>query len=86
MAAMKKFLLVPRGSRGDVYPFIWLGRKLAAPGREVVAIAHPPFDDGFRRAGIRPVTFGSREEYEAILRNPDMWHPRRGFDVVARHT
>src|SRR5512137_2994904 len=86
MAARKKFLLVPLGSWGDVYPFVWLGKELAASGHEVVAITHPPFDDGFRQAGIRPLAFGTREEYDAILQDPDLWHPRKGFELVARHS
>lgn len=84
MGERQKYLLVPLGSWGDVYPFVWLGEGLLGRGHEVAAVTHPPFDAAFERAGIRTLAYGSREEYELLLREPDIWHPRRGFNIIAR--
>jgi rhamnosyltransferase subunit B len=32
------------------------------------------------------VVYGSMDQYEAILRDPDLHHPRRGFSLIARHS
>jgi UDP:flavonoid glycosyltransferase YjiC (YdhE family) len=80
----KKFILVPFGSWGDVYPFVWLGKGLASRGHEVCAIIHEPFGDAMGDAGIRPVRHGTKGEFEAAIRHPDLWHPRKGFELIAR--
>jgi rhamnosyltransferase subunit B len=80
----KRFILAPLGSWGDVYPFVWLGRGLASRGHDVCAVVYPPFDAAMRAAGIRPAVYGTRGEYEAILQDPNLWHPRRGFPLIAR--
>ncbi|HXZ44225.1 MAG TPA: nucleotide disphospho-sugar-binding domain-containing protein [archaeon] len=84
MSHRKKFILVPTGSAGDIHPFVWLGKGLVARGHDVCAIVHRPFDDLMRTAGIRPVAYGTKSEYEAVIRNPDLWHPRKGFELIAR--
>jgi rhamnosyltransferase subunit B len=81
-----KFILVPLGSRGDVYPFLWLGATLASRGHDVRVLTNPPFADAVRAAGLHPVVYGSMDQYEAILRDPDLHHPRRGFSLIARHS
>jgi len=84
MGVSMRFLLVPLGSWGDVYPFLWLGKALAERGHEVRVIIHRPFDTAFRAAGLHPAVYGTEEQYEAILQHPDLHHPRRGFPLVAR--
>jgi UDP:flavonoid glycosyltransferase YjiC (YdhE family) len=79
-----RLILVPMGSWGDVYPFLWLGRALAERGHEVRIIINSPFDAAFQAAGLHPVVYGTQEKYEAILQHPDLWHPRRGFPFIAR--
>lgn len=84
MSGRKKFILVPTGSAGDIHPFVWLGKGLVARGHDVCAVVHRPFDDAMRGAGVRPVAFGTKEDYESAIRNPDLWHPRKGFALIAR--
>ncbi len=79
-----RFILVPMGSWGDVYPFLWLGKALAERGHEVRVIINPPFDAAFQEAGLHPVVYGTEAMYAAILQHPDLWHPRRGFPLIAR--
>ncbi len=80
----RKFVLIPAGSAGDTYPFVWLGRGLASLGHEVVAVVHRPFDRTMREAGLRAVACGTDEDYGRIIGDPDLWHPRRGLAAVAR--
>ena len=77
---------MPLGSWGDVYPFLWLGAALASRGHEVRVLTNPPFADAVRAAGLHPVIYGAMEQYEAVLRDPDLHHPRRGFSLIARHS
>lgn len=78
----RKFVLMPAGSSGDIHPFVWLGKGLRSLGHEVVVVVHRPFDRTMERAGLRTVAYGTDEEYDRIIRHPDLWHPRRGFALV----
>jgi UDP:flavonoid glycosyltransferase YjiC (YdhE family) len=84
MSAPRRFILAPTGSTGDILPFVWLGKLLAAAGHDVLAVVHEPFGTSFATAGIRAAVYGTGEEYDALLRHPDLWHPKRGFALVAR--
>lgn len=84
MSRHRKFILVPAGSSGDIYPFVWLGKGLASLGHEVVVVVHRPFDRTMEAAGLRTLAYGTDEDFEQIIRHPDLWHPRRGFELVAR--
>jgi UDP:flavonoid glycosyltransferase YjiC (YdhE family) len=63
---------------------VWLGKGLASLGHEVVVVVHRPFDRTMEGAGLRAVAYGTDEEYDQIIRHPDLWHPRRGFKLIAR--
>ena len=36
-------------------------------------------------AGLRALAYGTDEDFEQIIRHPDLWHPRRGFELIAGH-
>mgnify|MGYP000999447152 CR=1 FL=1 len=80
----KPILLVPLGSSGDVNPFLWMGKILQAHGHRVRILANSHFDSAARMAGVELVPIGSREEYEAMIQDPVVWHPRRGTPYVLR--
>jgi UDP:flavonoid glycosyltransferase YjiC (YdhE family) len=80
-----KFILVPMGSAGDVQPLVWLGRILRARGHKVVVISQKMVAEMPERAGLATVEWGNREEEEQIVRNADLWHPRKAFHLLARH-
>ena len=84
MSRRRKFILVPMGSSGDVLPFAWLADGLHTAGHEVVVIVHSPLRHHFRTPGIRTITYGTAEDFEVIVHHPDLWHPRRGFGLIAR--
>ena len=83
LGRQRKFILIPTGSSGDIYPFVWLGRGLASLGHEVVVVVHRPFDRTIEAAGLRTLRYGTDEDFEQIMRHPDLWHPRRGFELIA---
>lgn len=79
---MAHILLLPVGSAGDVFPFIWLGRQLCAQGHRVTMITVGIFEEAARKAGLDFVEFGTRAEFEAIQRDARIWKPYRATQVV----
>lgn len=81
---MTRFVLAPFGSGGDVNPFIWLGRLLRARGHEVVMVTVPMFEAIAKKAGLEFRGVGSAEAFEALVRDPRLWQPLRGTELVFR--
>ena len=67
------------GTHGDVLPFIALGHHLIARGHGVTLAAPAPFETMARRAGLAFQPLGTAADYEAVIRQPDLWDPRWGF-------
>lgn len=72
------------GSAGDVFPMIALGQNLQQRGHQVTVVTNPLHEETVRRAGLAFHPLGTRAEAEALLANPDIWHPRRGFQTIMR--
>ncbi len=79
---MSHLLLLPFGSAGDVFPFIWLGRQLLARGHRVTMITACLFEEQARRAGLEFVAWGKADEFEAMIRDPRIWKLGQGTKVV----
>ena len=79
---LMRFVMTPVGSSGDVHPFVGIGRALKARGHEVIVSSAGPFADIVREAGLVFDETASVEEYDAVSRHPDIWHPRRGLQLV----
>lgn len=77
-----KVVISALGSGGDVFPFIALGQVLQERGHAVTLIANPHFAEAVTHAGLSLASLGSEEEYLAALRQPELWDPRRGFQVI----
>jgi rhamnosyltransferase subunit B len=77
-------LLVPIGSAGDVHPFVGIGLALRGRGHSVTIITNPHFEPLVRRVGLDFIPLGVDDEN--VLNDPDLWHPTRGFQLVARVT
>jgi len=75
-------ILVPVGSAGDVYPFIALGRELQRRGHRITMITSGIFGDLARRAGFEFKASLSSEAYQAIVSDPDYWHPLRSTRLL----
>jgi rhamnosyltransferase subunit B len=77
-------LLVPFGSHGDVHPFLGLAHALRDRGHRVTFVISDHFGPLIRGLGYTSVPLGEAVDFESRLRDPDLWHPRRAFAVVAR--
>jgi rhamnosyltransferase subunit B len=77
-----RVLLLTIGSAGDVHPFIGLGLALHRRGHEVKIITNPYFGEVAHRAGLELVPLGKMELFRETLANPELWHKRRGINVV----
>jgi len=77
-------LLPTLGSAGDVNPCIGLGLALKARGHRATVITNPYFRVSIEAQGLGFLPVGSLADVESALADPDLWHARRGFAVVAR--
>jgi UDP:flavonoid glycosyltransferase YjiC (YdhE family) len=77
-----RFVLTPVGSAGDVHPFVGIGRALKARGHEVIVLSAGPFRAVIQNAGLVFEESVTAEEYDTVSRHPDIWHPRRGLQLV----
>ena len=78
-----KYVFVPLGSHGDVNPLVWLAQLMARRGHEVVFVSHAGMAQVPARAGLRTVAVGSAADHDALVSNPDLWHPDRAFTLLA---
>ena len=77
-------LLPTLGSSGDVHPFIALGTALRARGHRATILTNPYFQDLIEAQGLEFLPVGRIEDVDGAIADPDLWHARRGFEVVAR--
>src|SRR5215467_10586269 len=75
-------ILTPVGSAGDVNPFLIVGRELRRRGHRVTLIAPVVFAGAASNAGLDLQPLGTAEEFEDVTNDPDLWHPRRGLEVI----
>jgi UDP:flavonoid glycosyltransferase YjiC (YdhE family) len=75
-------LLTPIGSAGDVLPFLGIGRELRRRSQRVTLVASEPFRESAQRAGLDFVACWAQDVVDDVIQNPDLWHPRRGLNVV----
>jgi hypothetical protein len=78
-------LLPTIGSAGDVHPVIGLALALRARGHRATILTNPFFQDLIEKTGLGFLPVGTMEEARATIADPDLWHPRKGFGVVARN-
>jgi rhamnosyltransferase subunit B len=79
-----RVLLATIGSAGDVYPMIAIGAGLRRRGHRVTVVTSPYFETAISREGLELIPLGTVEDYLSSIENPELWHPRKGFDLVAR--
>jgi rhamnosyltransferase subunit B len=75
-------LLTPTGSAGDVHPFVGIGRRLEARGHEIVLATAEPFRGLAESSGFAFHSTWPVEEYERVVREADLFHPRRSLRLV----
>jgi len=79
-----KVLLPTIGSAGDVHPIVALGIALERRGHRATILTNPLFEELIARQGLGFLPVGTIEDARATIADPDLWHPRKGFEVVAR--
>ena len=78
-------ILIPTiGSSGDVYPLLTLGEALSMRGHQVTVIANQVFKEMAIECGLNFIQLGDLSSFEAVLSDPDLWHPQRAFNLIAR--
>jgi rhamnosyltransferase subunit B len=77
------FVVVTMGSAGDLFPFMAMALALRARGHRVSFLAPEQHGAYVIDAGL---DFTGLPVDEVVLRDPDLWHPTRGFGVVWRAT
>jgi len=85
ISAGPHLVLVTAGTAGDMYPFLYLARGLLARGHRVSFLGPVAHAGVAAAAGVPFVGLGTEADYLAALDDPDLWHPRRGFEVIWRH-
>ncbi len=81
---MSHVLLLPYGTSGSTYPFIWLGRQLMARGDRVTLVTAPRYESIARQAGLNFVATGG-DELEQMLQAPSLWKLGLGLITAYKH-
>ena len=84
VSGKRHFIVVTWGSMGDVHPFLGIASALKSRGYRVTFLTNQAFEDLAIEAGIAFHPIGTVAEAQATLNDPDLWHPRKGFEVVWR--
>jgi rhamnosyltransferase subunit B len=81
---MSHVLLLPFGTSGSVFPFIWLGRQLLERGHSVTLITSPVYQ---KAAGLAGLGFHPPEhdELPLMLANSDLWDEASCKKVAFAH-
>ena len=75
-------LLPTLGSAGDVFPLMELGIALQQRGHHATIVTNEFFADPIRGSGLGFIGLGTRQEAEAALADPRLWHPTKGFECI----
>ena len=77
-------LLPTMGSAGDVHPFIAIGSALQARGHRATILTNPIFQPLIEAQGLGFLGVGRAEDAHAAIANPELWHLRKGFKILAQ--
>jgi UDP:flavonoid glycosyltransferase YjiC (YdhE family) len=77
-------LLPTVGSAGDVHPMIALGLALQARGHRATILTNAYFEELIQKCGLGFIGVGTVEQARTTIADPNLWHPIKGFEVVAR--
>jgi len=78
------FVVSTLGSAGDVFPFLGLSLELKRRGHDITFATNAHFEALIRSHGIRFEPLGTEADYQATIRNPDLWSPRKAFPHIIR--
>ena len=70
------------GTGGDIQPFIRVAQGLCERGHRVLLLVPKFHEEAAEASGVPYETMGTREEFQALLNNPDLWDERKGWGVI----
>jgi rhamnosyltransferase subunit B len=79
----QNIVIATLGSYGDTHPFLGIARELRTRGHSVTMIAPSIYQPLVDALGVNFEPIGTREEFERLAANPDIFIPRRAFAAVA---
>jgi UDP:flavonoid glycosyltransferase YjiC (YdhE family) len=83
---MARFVLITKGSYGDLVPFLAIGCALRSRGHSVAIATHCTYSEPIRRSGLEFAALDTPAEYEAFIRDGALLDtPRRLRDFADRH-
>lgn len=82
MAKSRHFIFLGMGTLGDIFPFLSLAVEIQTRGHIATMLLSPVHAKHAEMAGIPYQILGTQAEYDAALRNPDMWNIRKGMGIV----
>jgi rhamnosyltransferase subunit B len=75
-------IVATSGTGGDIFPFITVSQGLLERGHRVLMLV-PRFHEAIVLAsGVPYQTFGTHDEWQALLNDPDLWDERKGWGVI----
>ncbi len=80
-----RVLIYTIGSAGDVHPFVRLGMALRGRGHEVFLITSGHFEELVGKAGLGFRELGSKERFQEVQDDPNLWHPVKALPTVVKH-
>lgn len=84
MTTKPLILLLTFGTGGDLQPFLVLAAALAARGYRTLLVVQRSHEQVVRATGLPYVAYGTHEQSESVLDDPDLWDERKGLGVVWR--
>ena len=82
----QKISLVTDGTWGDVLPFVFLGKELAARGHSVRIFCNEYYKEYCQSQGLEHVTTTSLAMRTRMLSNPNLWKPIMSLGCIGRDT
>ena len=62
-----------------------LALELRERGHEVIFATNPYYEQMTRSHGLPFEPLGTVENFQAVMKSPDLWNPRRAFGLILRH-
>jgi rhamnosyltransferase subunit B len=75
-------LILTIGSAGDVHPFVGIATALVRRGHRVRVATNPYVGKPVVDAGLELIPLGDEAEFADALKDPSLWHHRRGIKFV----
>jgi len=72
------------GTGGDLQPFLTLAEGLQRRGQRTLLIVPRFHEARVQGTGLAYLPFGTHEQSQSVLDDPDLWNERKGFGVVWR--